>query len=172
VGDARQLWRPPVFNRLITNVDDHLQHIGFFSSGNNLWRLSPALDRNPFPDKHPQYKTWLNKDSGLITSIEPFTGQAIRFELSPPQAQAILEEAIAAARHGRDKATPAEVGLPPREINDFRPAFESATIGRSKRFGLCGYLPRSIARQMLADRAATAGRSQGAAPKGTGRRGG
>jgi len=73
-GDAQQLWRPPVFNRLITNVDDHLQHIGFFSSGNNLWQLSPALDRNPFPDKHPQYKTGLNEESGLITSIEPLRG--------------------------------------------------------------------------------------------------
>ncbi len=82
IDDARQLWRRLVFNHLITNVDDHLQNIGFLYSGNNLWRLSPAFDLNPFPDKSPESKTWLSEDSGPITSIEQLMGQAGRFELS------------------------------------------------------------------------------------------
>ena len=56
--DARQLWRRLLFNHLITNVDDHLQNIGFLYSGHNLWRLSPAFDLNPFPDKAAESKTW------------------------------------------------------------------------------------------------------------------
>ena len=33
VADAQQLWRRLVFNHLITNVDDHLQNIGFLYMG-------------------------------------------------------------------------------------------------------------------------------------------
>lgn len=128
VDDARQLWRRLVFNHLITNVDDHLQNIGFLYSGDNLWRLSPAFDLNPFPDKDPESKTWLSEDSGPITSIEQLMGQAARFELSPPQAQAILGEVVAAVRRWKDVATSPEVGLQGHEINDFKPAFGSTSI--------------------------------------------
>jgi serine/threonine-protein kinase HipA len=122
--DARQLWRRLVFNHLITNVDDHLQNIGFLYSGNNQWRLAPAFDLNPFPDKERESKTWLSEDSGPVTSIQQLLDQAARFELSQPQAQSILEEVAAAVNRWRDVATSAEVGLQTQELNDFRPAFE------------------------------------------------
>ncbi len=69
VADARQLWRRLVFNHLINNVDDHLQNLGFLYSANNQWRLSPAFDLNPFPDKSRESKTWLSEDTGPITSV-------------------------------------------------------------------------------------------------------
>ena len=125
IDDARQLWRRLVFNHLITNVDDHLQNIGFLYSGNNQWRLSPAFDLNPFPDKDPESKTWLSEDSGPITSIAQLLGQSSRFELSQPQAQSILEEVVAALKRWREVATAPEVGLQARDINDFKPAFEN-----------------------------------------------
>ncbi|MEY4712268.1 MAG: putative HipA-like domain [Pseudomonadota bacterium] len=128
VDDARQLWRRLVFNHLVTNVDDHLQNIGFLYSGNNQWRLAPAFDLNPFPDKDPESKTWLSEDSGPITSIEQLRGQAARFELSQVQAQAILDEVFAAVARWKDVATSQEVGLRTHDINDFRPAFESSAI--------------------------------------------
>jgi serine/threonine-protein kinase HipA len=123
--DARQLWRRLVFNHLITNVDDHLQNIGFLYSGNNQWRLAPAFDLNPFPDKDRESKTWLSEDSGPITSIQQLLDQAARFELSQPQAQSILEEVAAAVERWKDVATSPEVGLQSHELNDFKPAFES-----------------------------------------------
>jgi serine/threonine-protein kinase HipA len=123
VDDARQLWRRLVFNHLVTNVDDHLQNIGFLYSGNNQWRLSPAFDLNPFPDKDPESKTWLSEDSGPITSIHQLQGQAARFELSRPQAQSILEEVVSAVKRWKEVATSAEVGLQAHELNDFKPAF-------------------------------------------------
>lgn len=43
-ADARQLWRRLVFNHLITNVDDHLQNLGFLHVGKGLWRLAPAFE--------------------------------------------------------------------------------------------------------------------------------
>ncbi|MEY2617070.1 MAG: putative HipA-like domain [Pseudomonadota bacterium] len=129
IEDARQLWRRLVFNHLITNVDDHLQNIGFLYSGNNQWRLAPAFDLNPFPDKDPESKTWLSEDSGPITSIEQLWGQAARFELSPVQAQAVLDEVRAAVARWKEVAASPEVGLPAQEMSDFKPAFESRAIG-------------------------------------------
>ena len=123
--DARQLWRRLVFNHLITNVDDHLQNIGFLYSGNNQWRLAPAFDLNPFPDKDRESKTWLSEDSGPISSTQQMLDQAARFELSHPQAQSILEEVTTAVKRWKDVATSVEVGLHTHELNDFKPAFES-----------------------------------------------
>ena len=125
MDDARQLWRRLVFNHMITNVDDHLQNIGFLYSGNNQWRLAPAFDLNPFPDKESESKTWLSEDSGPITSIQQLLSQAARFELSQPQAQSTLEEVASAVKQWKDVATSAEVGLQAHELNDFKPAFKS-----------------------------------------------
>ena len=125
MDDVRQLWRRLVFNHMITNVDDHLQNIGFLYSGNNQWRLAPAFDLNPFPDKESESKTWLSEDSGPITSIQQLLSQAARFELSQPQAQSILEEVASAVKQWKDVATSAEVGLQAHELNDFKPAFKS-----------------------------------------------
>ena len=126
VNDARQLWRRLVFNFLITNVDDHLQNIGFLYSGNNQWRLAPAFDLNPFPDKSPESKTWLSEDTGPITSINQLMEQAERFALSPTPAQAIIDEVGAAVRRWKEVAVSQEVGMQAQEINDFKPAFERA----------------------------------------------
>lgn len=125
-SDARQLWRRLVFNHLITNVDDHLQNIGFLYSGHNLWRLSPAFDLNPFPDKAAESKTWLSEDTGPITSVGQLMAQAFRFALSPVQAQAVLAEVLAVVVRWKEVAMSADVGLQASELADFRPAFEHA----------------------------------------------
>ena len=125
-SDARQLWRRLVFNHLITNVDDHLQNIGFLYSGHNLWRLSPAFDLNPFPDKAAESKTWLSEDTGPITSVGQLMAQAFRFALSPVQAQAVLAEVLAAVVRWKEVAVSADVGLQASELAEFRPAFEHA----------------------------------------------
>lgn len=125
-SDARQLWRRLVFNHLITNVDDHLQNIGFLYSGHNLWRLSPAFDLNPFPDKAAESKTWLSEDTGPITSVQQLMAQAFRFALSPVQAQAVLAEVLAAVVRWKEAAMSADVGLQASELADYRPAFEHA----------------------------------------------
>ena len=122
-SDVRELWRRLVFNHLINNVDDHLQNIAFLYSGNNQWRLSPAFDLNPFPDKSPESKTWLSEDTGPITSVSQLLDQAFRFELAASDAQAILAQTRAAVSQWPDLATSPEVGLSTRELADFRPAF-------------------------------------------------
>lgn len=49
-ADLEQLFRRVLFNILIGNRDDHLRNHGFLREGNG-WRLSPAFDINPNPDK-------------------------------------------------------------------------------------------------------------------------
>ena len=123
IEDAQQLWRRLVFNHLITNVDDHLQNIGFLYCGNNGWRLAPAFDLNPFPEKDSESKTWLSENSGPITSIQQLLNQAARFELTQPQAQSIVQEVAMAVNQWKEVATSSEVGLQPNELRDFKPAF-------------------------------------------------
>ena len=127
VEDARQLWRRLVFNYLITNVDDHLHNIGFLYAGQQQWRLAPAFDLNPFPDKAPESKTWLSEDSGPITSIAQLLAQAARFELSPSQAQAIVSQVQTALSHWKEAAASAEVGMHPTEMKHFQAAFRTMT---------------------------------------------
>lgn len=134
VDDARQLWRRLVFNHLITNVDDHLQNIGFLYTGNNQWRLSPAFDLNPFPDKAPESKTWLSEDTGPITSVQQLLDQSSRFELSPTQAKTVLAEVLTAVTRWKDVAMTPDVGLHASELADFSPAFGQSALHQARSF--------------------------------------
>lgn len=48
--DLEQLFRRVLFNILVGNRDDHLRNHGFLRTGTG-WRLAPAFDVNPNPDK-------------------------------------------------------------------------------------------------------------------------
>lgn len=122
--DVQQLWRRLVFNLLITNVDDHLQNHGFLHVARGLWRLAPAFDINPFPDKNRESKTWLSEQDGPITDVQMLLARAAYFALNMDQALAILAEVHAAVSSWRQIALGREVGLRPAELDDFAPAFE------------------------------------------------
>lgn len=130
--DARQLWRRLVFNHLVTNVDDHLHNIGFLYVDTNLWRLAPAFDLNPFPDKERESKTWLSEDTGPITSVKTLLEQAARFELSADEARQALADVVSALGHWRGIALTPEVGMAPRELESFAPAFEHSELERAR----------------------------------------
>lgn len=49
--DLRELFRRLLFNIAIANTDDHLRNHGFLLEKNG-WRLAPAFDMNPNPDKN------------------------------------------------------------------------------------------------------------------------
>lgn len=122
--DVRQLWRRLVFNLLITNVDDHLQNHGFLHVAHGQWRLAPAFDINPFPDKERESKTWLSEQDGPITDVGMLLARADYFGLDQAQARAVLAEVHAAVANWRQVALRAEVGLRQVELDDFAPAFE------------------------------------------------
>ena len=132
--DAKQLWRRLLFNHLIANVDDHLQNIGFLHVGNNQWKLAPAFDLNPFPDKERESKTWLSEDTGPITSVRQLVEQAPRFELSPQETKEVIAKVVQVVTQWKDTATSADVGMQQEELAAFMPAFESPALEDAKKF--------------------------------------
>ncbi|MBS0465899.1 MAG: HipA domain-containing protein [Proteobacteria bacterium] len=126
--DVRQLWRRLLFNLLITNVDDHLQNHGFLHVAHGQWRLAPAFDLNPFPDKERESKTWLSEQDGPITDAAMLLARAAYFALDSSQALAVLGEVVASVRQWRRLAQAPGVGLRADELEDFAPAFEHAQM--------------------------------------------
>jgi serine/threonine-protein kinase HipA len=126
--DIQQLWRRLVFNLLITNVDDHLQNHGFLHVERGLWRLAPAFDLNPFPDKHRESKTWLSERDGPITDVQMLLARSAYFGLDKTQALNVLEEVHAAVSNWRQLATSPDVALRPTELDDFASAFDHAQM--------------------------------------------
>ena len=113
-----------MFNLLITNVDDHLQNHGFLHVERGLWRLAPAFDINPFPDKERESKTWLSERDGPITDIQMLLARAPYFALNEKEALAVVAQVHAVVQNWRRVALGAEVGLQTEDLDDFAPAFE------------------------------------------------
>lgn len=133
MADLRQLWRRMVFNLLITNVDDHLQNHGFLYAGRGQWRLAPAFDLNPFPDKDRESKTWLSMETGPIDSVAMLLAHAGHFGLGDPAtARAVLADVVGAVSQWRTLAMSADVGLTRPELDDFAPAFEHAALDEAR----------------------------------------
>jgi serine/threonine-protein kinase HipA len=101
-----------------------LQNHGFLHVERGLWRLAPAFDVNPFPDKDRESKTWLSEQDGPITDVQMLLARAAYFALDTDQALAILAEVHAAVSNWRQLALSPEVGLRSAELDDFAPAFE------------------------------------------------
>lgn len=126
--DLEELWRRLVFNLLITNVDDHVQNHGFLHIEHGQWRLAPAFDLNPFPDKDPELKLWLDEDSGPVDSIAAVLDSAGYFRLSPEDATRILGEVHRAVKDWQRMARSAAVGMTDDDLDAFAPAFENAQM--------------------------------------------
>lgn len=122
--DLVELWRRLVLNLLITNTDDHLWNVGFLHTGDGKWRLAPAFDVNPFPDKARESKTWLTEDSGPIESLDSLLDHCAYFGLTRAEAELVVGQAAAAVSCWREIATSPRVGMPERELAQFEPAFE------------------------------------------------
>ncbi|MDG0024804.1 type II toxin-antitoxin system HipA family toxin [Trinickia sp. Y13] len=123
--DLQELWRRLAFNLLITNVDDHVQNHGFLHVEHGQWRLAPAFDINPFPDKDQELKLWLTEDSGPVDSIEDVVRMARYFRLSDDDAKRVLTEVCTAIQNWKAIAKSARVGMTDDDLDAFSPAFEN-----------------------------------------------
>ncbi|MEI6757376.1 MAG: HipA domain-containing protein [Chlorobium sp.] len=135
--DLEELWRRIVFNLLVTNVDDHLHNHGFLHVGYGQWRLAPAFDLNPFPDKDQELKTWLTEDTGPVSSIEEVVRVADQFWLEREQALEILGQVCKAVERWRVVAMTPAVGMNQNDLIDFSPAFEHAQMKLAQRILRC-----------------------------------
>ncbi|HEY0469179.1 MAG TPA: HipA domain-containing protein, partial [Polyangiaceae bacterium] len=122
--DLHELWRRIVFNLLITNVDDHLANHGFLHVEHGLWRLAPAFDLNPFPDKERELKTWLSAETGPSASLQDALDLAPYFHLDLAVARRILREVNHAVAGWHELALTPAVDMSNAEAKVFAPAFE------------------------------------------------
>ena len=122
--DIEELWRRIAFSILITNVDDHLLNHGFLHVGRGQWRLAPAFDLNPFPDRVRELKTWISPETGPEASIDALLSVAPYFRVKRPRAKAILAQVEGAVAGWRTEGR--ALGMTNRELDAFADAFEHA----------------------------------------------
>ncbi|HVW67998.1 MAG TPA: type II toxin-antitoxin system HipA family toxin [Steroidobacteraceae bacterium] len=122
--DLRELWRRLVINLLITNIDDHLWNVGFLYAGDGKWRLAPAFDVNPFPEKDRESKTWLSEVSGPITSLEQLLSEAAYFGFARSEAETVAGGIAMKLAEWRQLGASREIGLSEEDLVELAPAFE------------------------------------------------
>jgi serine/threonine-protein kinase HipA len=132
-ADVEELWRRIAFSILITNVDDHLLNHGFLHVQRGQWRLSPAFDLNPFPDRQRELKTWISEDVGPEASIDALMSVRAYFRISKPRAN----ETLAQVEHavGQWQKLGRTLGMTDTELMPFADAFEhrERTVARNLR---------------------------------------
>jgi hypothetical protein len=70
----------------------HLHNHGFLHVAKDQWRLSPAFDINPFPERQRELKTWISEEAGPAASIDALMAVAAYFKLDKEAAVKILAE--------------------------------------------------------------------------------
>lgn len=132
-ADIEELWRRIAFSILVTNVDDHLRNHGFLHVEHGLWRLAPAFDLNPFPDRVRELKTWVSPETGPEATIAALMSVAPYFRLPAKRAKEILRE-VERAVSGWKKVGRA-LGMSDRELERLAEAFEHPERAAAKAAG-------------------------------------
>lgn len=120
--DIEELWRRIAFSILITNVDDHLRNHGFLHVERETWRLAPAFDVNPFPDKLRELKTWVSEETGPAATVEALMSAVPYFGLKLDRARQVLGEVETAVARWRTRG--ADLGMTAVELEELVDAFE------------------------------------------------
>jgi serine/threonine-protein kinase HipA len=126
-ADIEELWRRVAFSIAINNVDDHLRNHGFLHAGRGLWRLSPAFDLNPAPDRARELTTWISEESGPQAAVEELRAVAPYFRVSSRRGREILSSVRRAVAGWRRMGR--QLGMTAAELEAFAPAFEQAGNG-------------------------------------------
>jgi serine/threonine-protein kinase HipA len=120
--DIEELWRRIAFSVLITNVDDHLHNHGFLHINRGQWRLAPAFDINPFPDRVREMKTWISEETGPEATIEALLSVIPYFQITAQRAKEILLKMEHTISRWREAGK--ALGMTERELDQFSEAFE------------------------------------------------
>jgi serine/threonine-protein kinase HipA len=130
-ADIEELWRRIAFSILITNVDDHLMNHGFLHVDRGQWRLAPAFDINPFPERVRELKTWISEDAGPEASIDALMSVIAYFHIAKARAKEILGEVEAAVARWREEGH--ALGMTKDELDQFVDAFEHGERAAARR---------------------------------------
>lgn len=106
--DLRQLFTRVAFNIAVANRDDHLRNHGFMRTLAG-WRLAKAYDMNPSVKK-PDHV--LGIDEGLHQpSLATLLETALYYDLTAPEATAIIDQVLAVVRTWRTRAKALHISL-------------------------------------------------------------
>lgn len=130
VADLRELWLRLVFTILVSNTDDHLKNHGFIYVGGDRWRLSPAFDINPAPNRHRKLETAIMEGGSFDASIELALEAAAFFELTDAEA-ATLAASMANEITASWQKTLADLGTRGTDIRQYAAAFEHDEMERA-----------------------------------------
>lgn len=120
--DIEELWRRIAFSILITNVDDHLMNHGFLHVDRGQWRLAPAFDINPFPERVRELKSWVSEETGPEASIDALMTVIGYFRISNARAKEVLRQVETAVATWREAGR--ALGMTDNELDAFVDAFE------------------------------------------------
>jgi serine/threonine-protein kinase HipA len=130
-ADIEELWRRIAFSILISNVDDHLRNHGFLHEDRGFWRLSPAFDINPSPERARELKTWISEDTGPEMTIDALMSVIAYFRITKVRAIEILGQVERAV--GGWRKTGRAVGMTDTELDAFADAFEHSERTAAKK---------------------------------------
>jgi serine/threonine-protein kinase HipA len=95
------------------------------------WKLAPAFDLNPFPERIRELKTWISEETGPESSIESLLSVTSYFRLSISRAREILGEVERVVSTWREQGR--SLGLTARELDAFADAFEHVERREARR---------------------------------------
>ncbi|WP_230781698.1 type II toxin-antitoxin system HipA family toxin [Sphingomonas sp. Leaf37] len=121
-ADIEELWRRIAFSILITNVDDHLMNHGFLHVDRGLWRLAPAFDINPFPERLRELKTWVSEEVGPEATIDALMSVLPYFRITLVRAQEMLAKVEQAVAGWQEEGR--ALGMTNTDLDSFAEAFE------------------------------------------------
>ena len=134
-AQLKELFRRVLFSILVSNNDDHLKNHGLLLVGESIapeqaagcrsqgnWRLSPAFDINPQPQRHRRLETGISELSGHAASVEAALEAAPFFDLGRDAAAAMLAQ-VADVIAAQWRPCCRRAGMTAKEIKHCAPAF-------------------------------------------------
>jgi serine/threonine-protein kinase HipA len=117
-ADLEQLFRRAAFNIMTSNRDDHLRNHGFIREPTG-WRLSPAYDMNPNPEKYEHALAIAPNDAR--PSIDTLLTASAHYRLSTAEAKRVVDDVTSAVRTWKTRAV--KLKIPRAEIQPMSNAF-------------------------------------------------
>lgn len=129
-SDTQELFRRLAFNILIQNTDDHLRNLGFLYGGGGRWRLSPAFDVNPVPERGTTLKTAISEIHGTELDIDQLIDAAPYFGIDKDMAVKVVSNMATTIKEGWRQIA-GRLQMPGKDIRFVAPAFENPQMDRA-----------------------------------------
>lgn len=118
-ADLKELFTRIIFNILVTNTDDHLRNHGFMVGGHG-WRLAPAFDLNPNPDK-PDHAISID-DVSHVSDLQVARETSQFYRLSLNEAEGVIHHVGKVVAQWREQA--GRLGIAASEIRALSRCFK------------------------------------------------